>query len=184
VGRLLPPLLASLCLAACTNSGPPAAAVTPRAPATSPAASPPITTRPPSEVLLADADAGLARVSGRDHVGLAQAASERQNQPLALTEYRRWGWVEESVRSWAGGARRLDESLLLLTRLEGAGLAFQGWAGDLGQRAACPDGLGLDECAEGSSGLVGRVGRYAFRLSGSGVDLEKLAGVQAAKIRT
>ena len=134
-------------------------------------------------MILADADASLARVSARDNVTITQAASEQQNQPLALTEYRQWGWVEESQRSWAGGAQRLDESLVLLTRVEGAGLAFEGWAGELTQRAGCPDGLGLDDCAAGSGGLVGRVGRYVFRLSGSGVDLAKLAGRGARRRR-
>jgi hypothetical protein len=134
-------------------------------------------------VILADADVGLPRLSARDHVGLTQAASEQQNQPLALTEYRRWGWVEESARSWGGGPQRVDESLLLVTRVEGASLAFQGWADELGQRSTCPDGLGLDACAVASGGLVGRVGRYTFRLSGAGVDLAKLAGVQAGRIR-
>jgi hypothetical protein len=134
-------------------------------------------------VILADADAGLPRVSTRDDIGLAQAASEQQNQPLALTDYRRWGWIEESVRSWAGGAKKLDESLLLVTRVDGATLAFRGWAGELAQRKGCPDGLGMDECAMGSGGLVGRVGRYVFRLSGAGVDFAKLAEVQAARVR-
>jgi hypothetical protein len=134
-------------------------------------------------VILADADASLARVSARDNVTITQAASEQQNQPLALTEYRQWGWVEESQRSWSGGSQRLDESLVLMTRVEGAGLAFEGLAGELTQRVACPDGLGLDDCATGSGGLVGRVGRYVFRVSGSGVDLAKLASVQGARIR-
>jgi hypothetical protein len=183
VGRLLLPLLVSLCVVACTSSSPPAPAATPSAPAPSAAPSPAIVTRPPSDLILADADVGLPRVSARDNVGLNHAASEQQNQPLALTDYRRWGWVDESVRSWSAGAARLDESLLLLTRVEGATLAFQGWAGELAQRGACPDGLGADECASGSGGLVGRVGRYAFRFSGTGVDFAKLAGVQAARIR-
>jgi hypothetical protein len=133
-------------------------------------------------VILADADVGLARVSARDHLDLTQSASEQQNQPLALTDYRTWGWVEESERSWAGGSQRLDESLVLLTRPEGASLAFQGWAGELAKRTACPSGLGLDDCASGTDGLVGRVGRYVFRLAGTGVDLAKLAGVQATRI--
>jgi hypothetical protein len=135
-------------------------------------------------VILADADVGLPRVTARDDVGLAQAASEQENQPLALTQYRAWGWVAESVRGWRGGSQGLDESLLLLTRVEGASLAFQGWAGDLSQRGACPDGLGLDQCALGSGVLVGRVGRYVFRLSGPGVDLAKLAGLQADRLRS
>jgi hypothetical protein len=134
-------------------------------------------------VILADAEVGLARVSARDNLDLTQAASEQQNQPLALTEYRTWGWVEESVRGWAGGGPRLDESLVLLTWVEGASLAFQGWAGELTQSTACPAGLDLDECAAGSGGLVGRVGPYVFRLSGAGVDLGKLAALQVGKIR-
>jgi hypothetical protein len=184
VGRLLPPLLASLCLITCSNSPPPAAAVTPSPPAATATPTAAIAARPPSDLILADADAGLPRVSARDHVDITQAASEQQNEPLALTEYRQWGWVEESSRSWAGGAQRVAESLVLLTRPEGASLAFQGWAGELAQGVACPTGLELDECAVGTGGLVGRLGRYVFRLAGSGVDLVKLAGVQAARIRT
>jgi hypothetical protein len=183
VDRLLLPLLASLCLLACTNSAPPSATATPSPPAATATPTAAIATRPPSDVILADADVGLPRVSARDHLDLTQAASEQQNQPLALTEYRAWGWVEASVRGWAGGAARVDESLVLLTRVDGASLAFQGWAGELVQRAACPAGLGLDDCASGSGAIVGRVGRYVFRLSGSGVDIGKLAGVQATKIR-
>jgi hypothetical protein len=183
VDRLVLPLLASLCLLACTNSAPPSPTATPSPPAATATPTPAIATRPPSDVILADADVGLPRVSARDNLDLAQAASEQQNQPLALTEYRTWGWVEESVRGWAGGGQRVDESLVLLTRVEGATLAFQGWAGEVAQPAACPAGLGLDECAAGSGGLVGRVGRYAFRLVGTGVDLGKLAGAQAARIR-
>jgi hypothetical protein len=183
VGRLLLPLLAALGVLACNTSSPAAPAATPSQPRASASASAAIATRAPAEVILADADVGLPRVSARDRIGLTQASSEQQNEPLALTEYRQWGWVEESMRSWAGGTQRVDESLVLLTRPEGASLAFQGWAGELAQRAACPADLGLDECAEGSGGLVGVVGRYAFRLSGSGVDLGKLAGAQAARIR-
>ena len=183
MNRLLLPLLASLCLVACTSSSPAAPPASPSPPAPTASPSPAIAIRQPSEVILADAEVGLPRVSARDNVGLNQAASEQQNQPLALTDYRRWGWVDESVRSWAGGARKVDESLLLLTRVDGATLAFQGWAGELAQGAACPDGLGLDQCAAASGGLVGRVGRYVFRFSGSGVDLGKLAAVQAARIR-
>jgi hypothetical protein len=183
VDRLLLPLLASLCLLACTNSAPPAPTATPSPPAATSAPASAITVRPPADVVLADADVGLARVSARDDIDLTQAASEQQNQPLALTEYRTWGWVEESVRGWESGGQRMDESLVLLTRVEGASLAFQGWAGELGQRAACPASLGLDDCAAGAGALVGRVGRYVFRLSDSGVDIGKLAGVQAARIR-
>jgi hypothetical protein len=183
VGRLLLPLLAVLCLLGCTSSGPPAAAASPSPSAAAPTVAPAITIRSPSEVILADGDVALPRTFGRDDIGLTQAASEQENQPLALTEYRAWGWLEESTRSWAGGTSRLDESLVLLTRVDGASQAFQGWAGELSQRGQCPDGLGPDECAVSSAALVGRVGRYVVRLAGSGVDLEKLAGAQAGRIR-
>jgi hypothetical protein len=182
VARPLLPLLAALCLLACTNSGQPAAAASPSPTATVPPASPAITIRPPADVILADADVGLPRVATRDDVSLPQAASEQQNQPLALTQYRAWGWIVESVRTWGGGSQRVDENLVLLTRVEGASLAFQGWAGELAQRGGCPDGLGLDQCAVGSGVLVGRVDRYVFRLSGSGIDLSKLGGVQTTRI--
>jgi len=134
-------------------------------------------------VILADADVGLPRVATRDDVGLAQAASEQENQPLALTEYRAWGWVEESVRTWGAGSQRLDESLVLLTRVEGATLAFQGWAGELSQRGACADGLGLDACAVGAGVLVAQVDRYVFRFTGAGVDVAKLAALQSGRVR-
>jgi hypothetical protein len=141
-----------------------------------------IAVRPPAEDILADPDIGLPRSAGRDHLTLTQAASEQVNEPLALTNFRAWGWVDAADRSWTG-AQRVDETLILLTKPEGADLAFEGLAGELASRSACPDGLGLEQCAEDGQALVGRLGRYVFRLSGSAVDLAKLAGAQAVRIR-
>ena len=43
--------------------------------------------------------------------------------------------------------------------------------------------LGVDGCREGWGSRVAGVGRYGFRLVGAGVDMERLAGVQSARIR-
>ena len=138
--------------------------------------------RPPVEDILGDADVGLPRTGGRDHLTLTQAASEQVNEPLALTNYRAWGWADAVDRSWAG-ARRVDETLVLLTKPEGADLAFRGYAGELTVLSGCPDGFGLDQCAEDGAALVGRLGRYVFRITAGKTDADRLAGVQADRIR-
>lgn len=135
--------------------------------------------------------AGLAANGGRDHLDLAEAASLEQNQPLALTRFRAWGWVDEATRSWGGRSPHLEEALLLLTRSDGAHQAFDDLVSEKLvpplARAACPPGLGLDECAEGASGpdrlLLGRLDVYVIELSGTGVDLDAEAAAQAAKLR-
>ena len=176
-------LLAGAVLTVC--SGPAAApSPTPSArPSSSP--SPRVTLRAPVDEILTDADLGLARSGGRDHLGLTQAAEEQQNQPLALVRYRSWGWVDEASRSWGGGSAQVSESLLLLTKVDGARLAFFDFA--TGLHSDCPPGLGLDDCAQGRTGtttsLAGRVGPYVFQIDGSGVDVEALAAKQAIKIR-
>jgi hypothetical protein len=153
-------------------------------------ASPPVVAAP-ATLILGGTQAGLAANGGRDHLDLAEAASLEQNQPLALTRFRAWGWVDEATRSWGGSPPRLSESLLLLTRADGARQAF----GDLVSgglvtptpSAPCPAGLGLDQCAQGESTddqvLVARLDRYLIRLDGLGVDLGALAAVQAARLR-
>jgi hypothetical protein len=182
VARLLPLLLAAACLIACTASPPPAPSPSPSPAPSSAATVAPVLVRPPADDILADADVGLPRIGGRDHLTLTQAASEQVNEPLALTNYRAWGWADAADRTWAG-ARRVDETLVLLTRTEGADLAFRGIAGELKILAPCPDGLGLEQCAEDGASLVGRVGRYVFRITAGKPEADRLAGVQAARIR-
>ena len=50
---------------------------------------------PPAEAVLEDAQVGLPRVSGQDHLTAAEAASGAADQPLALQTYTSWAWVEE-----------------------------------------------------------------------------------------
>jgi hypothetical protein len=175
--------LVAACLLACTPSPP---ATPAPSPSSSPSATPTaaaIPIRAPVEDILAEAEVGLPRTAGRDHLSLTQAASEQENEPLALTNYRAWGWVDAADRSWAGPGMRVDEKLLLLTRPEGAGLAFQGLAGELASRAVCPTATGVDQCTEDGGVLMGRVGRYVFRIAAAKADLDRLAGLQAARIR-
>lgn len=155
----------------------------------SPVAGPPL--RAPADNILSDQEAGLRRTAGTDHLGLAQAAEQEENQPLALTRFRSWGWVEEATRSWAGGGSRADEVLLLLTRVEGARLAYEDFRADAVtpplQAAACPALIRADECIEGRAGalsaIAARVGSHVFRFRGTNTDLERLAALQAARIR-
>lgn len=161
-------------------------------PSASPSPSPPaVVVAPPFERVLDGPRAGLAANGGRDHLDLAEVASLEENQPLALTRFRSWGWVDEATRSWGGQSPHFDESLLLLTRLEGAHQAFDDLVSEKLVpplvRASCPAGLGVDECAEGASGpnrlLLARLDVYVIELSGTGVDLEAEAAAQAAKLR-
>jgi len=189
VRRAFLALLAGAVLAGCTG---PAATPSP-SPGAGTRSSPPVqlTVRAPVDDILSDGEVGLARGGGRDHLGLTQAAEEQQNQPLALIRYRAWGWVDQAARSWSGGSLQVSESVLLLTKLDGARLAFFDYANEVRaqpfQPFACPPSLGLDDCAEARSGgsarLAGRVGPYLFRLEVSGGDVEALAAKQAAKIR-
>ncbi len=183
-------LLAVILAVAC--SGSPAPSPSPTAAATpilSPAAV--VAIRPPSTDILAEDEVGLTLAGGTDHVTITQAAAEQQNQPLALTLYRSWGWIDEAVRAWGDSNRRADEALLLLTKPEGAQRAFQAFAADFVKSpfaaVDCPTGLAVDQCREGRSGtltvMVVRVDRYVFRMQGLKVDLEQLATLQAAKIR-
>ena len=147
--------------------------------------------RPPSLDILAENEVGLALAGGTDHVTITQAAAQQQNQPLALTLYRSWGWTDEAVRAWGDSRKRADDALLLLTKPDGAQRAFQAYAADFVKSpfaaVDCPAGLVADQCREGKSGalavVVVRVDRYVFRMQGLNVDLEALAALQAARIR-
>ncbi len=179
-------ILAFACSGGPTPSPSPSAAETPTS---SPAAAVPI--RPPSLDILAENEVGLTLAGGTDHVTITQAAAEQQNQPLALTLYRSWGWTDEAVRAWGDSRRRADDALLLLTKPDGAQRAFQAFAADLVKapfaEIDCPAGLVADQCREGKGGgltvVVVRVDRYVFRMQGLNVDLEQPAALQAAKIR-
>jgi len=191
VRRLLPWLLgASLAFACSTGSPAPAATATPT-PNASPAP-PAVVVGPPVARILDGAQAGLAPAGGQDHLDLAAAASREENQPLALTRFRSWGWVDEATRAWGGASPHLDESLLLLTRVEGARMAF---ADLIVERLVapftstpCPMRLGLDECAEARAGgrglLIGQAGPYVITLSAAGVDLDSEAALQLQRLRS
>ena len=188
--RALLAILAGAALAACTGqAAAPSHSPRPTLPSASPAAR--IVLRAPVADILADEQVGLGRTGGSDHKSLAQAAEEQQNQPLALTRYRAWGWVDQADRSWSGGQTQVSESLLLLTKVGGARLAFSDSADEVRspplEAVGCPPRLGLDDCAEGRNGataqLAGRVGPYVFRLDVTGGDVEALASRQAARIR-
>ena len=133
----------------------------------------------------------MKRTAGADHVSLAQAAEQEQNQPLALTRFRSWGLIEEATRSWGDGTGQADEVLLLLTREEGASLAYGHLSAEAVaapfQAAACPVAIRADECAEGRSGgtavIVARLGNYVFRFQVRSADAERLAALQAGRIR-
>jgi len=144
----------------------------------------------PATLILDGSQAGLAPSGGQDHLDLAEAASLEQNQPLALTRYRSWGWVDEATRTWGGRSPSLDERLLLLTRAEGARQAFSDLAGQWlvppMKRTSCPAALRLDDCAVGSSGshaiLVGRLGVYVVRFDADGVDVDTEAALQVEQL--
>jgi hypothetical protein len=142
--------------------------------------------------ILDGAQAGLSPAGGRDHLDLTEAASLERNQPLALTRYRSWGWVDEATRAWGAASPHLDESLLLLTRVEGARVAFADLAAERLVApltpTPCPTTLGLDECAEAQSAdnrlLIGQAGPYLITLSGRAVDLDLEAAAQLARLRS
>ena len=158
-------------------------------PPSSPAPTP-VSLRPPALAILADAQVGLSRTSGRDHLTAAEAARDQPDQQGALQLYRSWGWVEESLRTWAGGDRSASETVLLTLRAENARVAYAAWAGHLsGTAGACGPPLAsrLDECTEALSDsgvlVVGRLDAELFLLLGSGVDVLSLARLQADQLR-
>ena len=176
-------LAGAFLLAACSPSGSAPRPVTSPSPSASPTA-PPIAVGPPADRILAGPQAGLAVTGGRDHLDLTEAASEQQNQPLALTTYRSWGWVDEASRSWGSPAMHLEEALLLVTEEQGARQAFADLARTkVANPRPCPP-LGFDDCAEDGSVLVARSGVYLVVLTGKGVDLEAEARLQAERLRS
>jgi hypothetical protein len=182
-------VLAGVALAAC-NGQAAAPARSPGGDRPSPSPEVRIVLRAPAADILSDGEVGLPRTGGSDHKSLTQAAGEQQNQPLALIRYRAWGWVDQAGRSWGGGQVQVSESLLLLTKVDGARLAYFDYANEvrlLPQPVSCPPGLGLDDCTEGRSGpavkLAGRVGPYVVRLEVSGAEVDSLAAKQAVRIR-
>jgi hypothetical protein len=186
----LPVCLAALAavLLACQSQSPPAATSKPSATAT---ATPQPVLRAPADAVLADADVGLPRTAGRDHLTAAEAARDTANEVLALETYSGWGWIEASTRSWSGGGRSASETLLLTLRAEGAGKAFDAWAADAARApysaAGCPAAVtGLDQCRLGVAGdralVVGRLGAEVFRIETVGLDSATLASKQASRM--
>ncbi|HEY8641134.1 MAG TPA: hypothetical protein VIO84_00050 [Candidatus Dormibacteraeota bacterium] len=186
----LPICLAALIalVLACQSQSPPAA--TPR-PSPSAAATPLPQLRPPADAVLADADVGLPRTAGRDHLSAAEAARDTANEVLALETYSGWGWVEASTRTWSGGGRQAAETLLLTLRAEGASRAFDAWAADAARApyaaVDCPASVSrLDQCRLGVAGdralVVGRLGAEVFRIETTGVDSAALASKQASRM--
>lgn len=146
----------------------------------------PLAHRAAATAILADGQVDLARIGGRDHVGLTQAAEEQVNQPLALTRYRTWGWVDEATRQWAAGERRLEAELLTLTSEAGARLAYSEWPAANAGALPCPPGLVADQCRLSGDGtladLVARLGPYVFHLRGARLGLDELAAAAAAQL--
>ncbi len=150
----------------------------------------PPTLRPPALAILADAQVGLPRTSGRDHLTLAEAARDQPDQPGALHLYRSWGWVEESLRTWSAADRSASETVLLTLRAENARVAYAAWVMSVtGSVGACSPALAqrLDDCTEAITGsgiaVVGRLDAELFLLSGAGVDVLTLAALQADQLR-
>jgi hypothetical protein len=141
--------------------------------------------------VLTDADVGLPRTGGRDHLTAAEAARDTANEVLALETYSGWGWVEASTRTWSGGGRQASETLLLTLRAEGARKAFDAWAADAARApyaaTDCPASVtGLDQCRVGMVGdralVVGRLAAAVFRIETVGMDAPALAGKQASRM--
>ena len=182
--------------ASCVQSGsstaaPPSPSINPSPNSRSATARPtPLAHRPAASAILEDGAVGLPRVAGRDHVGLAQAAEEQQNQPLALTRYRSWGWLDQATRTWSSGDRRVEEELVVLTSEQGARLAFfDSTSGGL-PGSECSAELHVDDCRKtgdaAASNLVARLGPYLFRLKGTRLelaDLTALGAAQSARLR-
>jgi hypothetical protein len=176
-----------LLLVACSNPAPTASPrPAPESPSPLPSA---VRLRPPAEAILEDAQVGLPRVAGRDHLSAAEAASSAANQPLALQTYTSWGWSEQSTRTWADGARSVDDLVLLTLRPFGARLAFAYYAQQSGQRErSCTAELSkLDGCHAGEAGdkvvVIGWLDDEVFVVSAAGVDVYALAERQAARLR-
>ncbi len=181
--RLL--LAAVLVLAACQQGPAPLVSPSP-APLGTPVPAPAL--RPPSEAVLADAQVGRGRTGGKDHLSAAEAARDQPDQVLALQLFAGWGWVEMATRAWGSAS---DEVLLTL-RAEGAARAYALWAGEAEQSpyspAPCPAAIsGLDQCrygaASGSAIVVGRLDSAVFRMVAEPAAIERLAGIQAGRLR-
>ena len=151
----------------------------------------PATARPHVDAILADAQVGLPRTGGLDHIGVLEAAHTQLNQAAALDLYRSWGWVDQATRVWALGSQGSEEWLLLTVRQDGARRAFTFYSD---QRAAATAQAGpcgaaanaLDECAEWQSEsgttILGRRGPFVFQLTARGADADRLALLQAQKL--
>jgi hypothetical protein len=137
--------------------------------------------REPASLILGAADVGSARTGGADHVSAGEAAHLEQNQPLSLTRYERWGWIDEATADFGAAPHAVHLDLLLLSRDEGAELAYAAWQTG---GVACPADIAADDCSiDPGRQLVARVGPYVFRIATAG-DASLLAMKQAARIRS
>jgi hypothetical protein len=161
-------------------------------PAASPAARPsPIALRAPAEAILTDADTGLPRSAGRDHLKVTEVARDQSDPRGALATIGGWGWVDESTRSWAAADRRVETQVLLTLRADGARQAYGQWVQETDSPprtgSPCPPDLaGLDDCRVGRAGavavVVGRLDSVVFRVAGTNVDTVALAAIQARRL--
>jgi hypothetical protein len=149
--------------------------------------------RDPASAILSDAQIGLPRVGGRDHLIASEAASLDVDQAAALQTYTSWGWVEESTRSWESADKRLDAIVLLSLRPEAADVAYEHFAQAAEvapyEGSECPSALtGLDACrvgvGAGRTVVTGRLSAEVFVLDGSGIDVVALAALQATRLRS
>jgi hypothetical protein len=182
-------VVALIGLGACQPAHP---APPPVSPATSPtvAATPTaVAVRPPAEAILGDAEVGLSRTGGTDHLTAAQLAAAAPDQVLALQQVTSWGWLDGASRSWG----TIGDVVVLTIRGDGARQAFSDWsaAADLAPLAGgpCPAAIaaGLDDCHYASGGgraiVVGRLSVEVFRLEGPVAETTRLAPPQAARLR-
>ncbi|MDQ6692322.1 MAG: hypothetical protein M3Z13_06100 [Candidatus Dormibacteraeota bacterium] len=145
----------------------------------------PLPHRAAAIVILEDGAVPLPRVAARDHVGLTQAAEEQENQPLALTRYRRWGWLDEATRTWVSGERRLSEELIVLTGVPGARHAFLDLASSTGAGVDCAAQLLSEDCLMIVNGqgadLVAQLGPFVFHFRAEHLEASEMTAFAAAQ---
>lgn len=187
-------LAATLVAAACqTQATPPASPSPGHTPSVSAAsASSPPRLRAPADAILTDADTGLPRMAGRDHLTLNEVALDQPDPRSALASMQGWGWVEASTRTWSGGGRRVEAEVLLTLRADGARQAYGRWVQETDAPprtgSTCPAQLAsLDQCRLGRAGssavVVGRLDAVVFRVAGTDLDTVALAAIQAGRLR-
>jgi hypothetical protein len=189
--RGLIPAVLLWALAALATDCSPAGSPPPPAPAPA-AASPPPRQPAPATAILDASQVGLPLSAAEDGITPAQAANEVPDAADALPLFDSWGWLVESRRDFGRGAARVEVTVLLTLRLDGAESAFA----LLAQETAVPPlitgacGAGVpaaDQCSlgqgQGHQLVVGRVGTEVFEVSTAGAGAVALAALQAARLR-